>query len=260
MRYIGWLTAAIALGLCVPYVMTGLNSDSPLPWLNGWLVGPALLVFFVPSMFSMGRLLESATSGSRPPKGFRDAPIGIGTVVGMERTGLTVNDAPQMDILLDVSTLDGQSFRGVARQLVDLAELTLLRPGTMLPVRYRPGSSDGKVVLATDAPPEEMQAAMNRVRLAKGEITPKQLRIAENGFETRAVVLQSRPTGEIRGEHAVIAYTLRVSRPDSSTFDIEQTKPMPPSVVPHVQPGMVVRARYLPHDESEVLVVTPANA
>ncbi|RMI27589.1 hypothetical protein [Streptomyces triticirhizae] len=259
MKYIGWITCAIALALCVPYVLTGLTSEEPMPWLNGWMVGPLLLVFFVPSMLSMGRLLDGV-SGSRPPKEFRDAPIGIGTVVGMERTGLTVNDAPQMDILLDVDTLDGQSFRGVARQLVDLSELALIRPGTVLPVRYRPGSTDGRVAIAADAPPEEMQEAMNRVRLAKGEITPKQLRIAENGFETRAVVLTSRPTGEIRGQHAVIAYTLRVTRPDGSTFDIEQAKPMPPSVVPHVQPGMVVRAQYLPHDESEVLVITPANA
>ncbi|SOD63366.1 hypothetical protein SAMN06297387_11098 [Streptomyces zhaozhouensis] len=259
MKYLNWLFIAVGVGLTIPYVLTGLEADTPMPWLNGWMVGPILLVTVVPMLFSTSRLLDGAL-GSGPPKEFRDAPVGIGTVVSMERTGLTVNDAPQMDILMDVSTLDGQSFRGVARQLVDLSELTLIRPGTMLPVRYLPGSSDGRVVIASDAPPEEMQDAMNRVRLAKGEITPKQLRIAENGYETRAVVLQTRPTGEIRGEHAVVAYTLRVSRPDGSTFDIAQEKPMPPSVVPHVQPGMVVRAQYLPHDESEVLVITPANA
>ncbi|UED87351.1 hypothetical protein [Streptomyces profundus] len=259
MKVFAWLLAAIGVALSIPYVLTGLAGDDGLAWLNGWLVGPALLIFFVPHLFTVGRMLEGAT-GVKVSKKFRDAPIGMGTVVSMERTGLTVNDQPQMDILLDVDTLDGQSFRGVARQLVDLTELALVVPGTVVPVRYLPGSTDGKVALATDAPPDEMQAAINRVRVAKGEMTPKQLRIAEAGYLTRAVVLEMRPTGEVEGNRSVLVYTLRVSRPDGSSFDIEQSKAVPPSAIPQLQPGMVVKAQYLPHDESEVVVAIRANA
>ncbi|MDT0266535.1 hypothetical protein RM844_09525 [Streptomyces sp. DSM 44915] len=259
MKFFSWLMAAIAAGLTVAFVLTGLNSDGPMPWLNGFMVGPILLVFVVPHLFTVGSMLDGAT-GAKVAKAFRDAPIGVGTVVDLERTGLTVNDAPQMDILMDVDTLDGQSFRGVARQLVPLHELSMFQPGVMLPVRYLPGSSDGKVALATDADPREMQQAMNRVRVAKGDMTQKQLRIAEHGFATRAVVLAMAPTGEIRNDKAVVTFTMRVTRPDGTTFDIEQSKPMPASAIPQVQPGMVVGAQYLPHDESEVLLVTRANA
>ncbi|WP_062213944.1 hypothetical protein [Streptomyces sp. NBRC 109706] len=260
MKVFAWLLAAIGVGLCVPYVLTGLDGEDGLAWLNGWLIGPVLMLFVVPHLFTMGRLLEGANISGGVPKKFRDAPIGMGTVVSLERTGLTVNDRPQMDILLNVDTLDGQSFRGVARHLLDHAELSFVGPGTVVPVRYLPGSTDGKVALATDAPVEESQAAINRVRVAKGEMTPKQLRIAEAGYLTRAVVLEMRPTGEVEGDRSVLRFTLRVSRPDGSTFDVEQRKAVPPSAIPQLQPGMVVRAQYLPHDESEVVLAIRANA
>ncbi|MER7012190.1 hypothetical protein ABT324_12270 [Saccharopolyspora sp. NPDC000359] len=51
-----------------------------------------------------------------------------------------------------------------------------------------------------------------------------------------------------------------MTRPDGSTFDVEQDKPLPAEVVPRTQPGMVVRVRYLPRDESEVLLVSRANS
>jgi hypothetical protein len=86
------------------------------------------------------------------------APIGIGTVVAVSRTGLTVNDQPQLDIELDVDTPDGRS---TARLLVDLTELSAVRPGVIVPVRYL---DNGKVAPANDATPAEIQAACGSPR------------------------------------------------------------------------------------------------
>ncbi|WP_205328345.1 hypothetical protein [Glycomyces sp. YM15] len=51
----------------------------------------------------------------------------------------------------------------------------------------------------------------------------------------------------------------RVTRADRSTFDLAQRKPIDASALPQVQPGMVVRVKYLPHDESELVVITALN-
>lgn len=243
------------------FVLTGLGGDSPAAWANGWLVGPILLLGVLPTTFSVGRMVDGPLRQLRglSPKGFEGAPIAMGTVVSVSRTGLTVNDQPQLDILLDVDTMDGQSFRGTARTIVDLTELGALSPGAILPVRYRPGSTDGQVAIAADAPQAEMQAALDRVRVAKGLVTPRQLQIAEQGTETRAVVLAISPTGELRGDRAVMDLKLRVTRPDGSVFDLDQQKPIDASAIPQLQPGMVVRVRYLPHDESEAVVLTSLN-
>ncbi|MFB9908506.1 hypothetical protein [Allokutzneria oryzae] len=251
MKTVAWIVLAVSLACTAMFVMTGLTDDTELPWLNGWMAGPVILLFVVPTLFRVGGMLGGGTA-----KAYRDAPIGMGTVVSVSRTGLSINDQPQLEIVLDVDTPDGQSFRGVARQIVDLTELAMVAPGAVLPVRYLAGGPERKVVLAVGASQQEMQAALNRVQLAKGTMTQKQLMIAEQGIDTQAVVLAMVPTGEIRGDRAVAHLTMRVTRPDGSTFDLTQEKALAASTVPQVQPGAVVRAKYLPHDESEVVVVT----
>nr|BFF27855.1 hypothetical protein GCM10025732_58200 [Glycomyces mayteni] len=52
---------------------------------------------------------------------------------------------------------------------------------------------------------------------------------------------------------------LRITRFDGTTFDLKQRKPVDGSAVAQIQPGMVVRVKYLPHDESEVVILTALN-
>lgn len=248
------------LAATVVYVATGLAGDDPAAWGNGWMAGPIILLSLLPITATMSRLDGTLRElKGMVPKDFEGAPLAIGTVVTVSRTGLTVNDQPQLEILFDVDTPDGQAFRAVARNLVDLTELSAVVPGAVLPVRYRPGSTDGRVTIAVDAAHAEMQAALDRVRLTKGLVTPRQLQISEQGVDGRAVVLTLTPTGEIQGDRAVMDIDLRVTRPDGSVFDLSQRKPMDASAVPQVQPGMVVRVKYLPYDESEVVVLTSAT-
>jgi hypothetical protein len=254
MKAIAWIVLAVGLACTAMFVVTGLAGEDQLSWLNGWLAGPIILLFVAPMMFSfagkLGGGFAALTGGV--PKAFLGAPIGMGTVVGVGRTGLSVNDQPQLDIQLDVDTPDGRTFRGTARQIVDLTEMAAVRPGAVLPVRYLP---DGRIALATDAPQHELQAALDQIQLAKGQITPKQLHIARNGLEAQAVVLAMAPTGEVRQGRSVVQLTLRVTRPDRTMFDVTQEKALPPTAIGHVQPGAVVRVMYLPHDESEVAVL-----
>lgn len=255
------LLVIVAAGICaVMFVLTGLSGDGPTAWVNGWMIGGIIALSLLPFTATIGRVVEPFRQmRGLVPKGFEGAPIAMGTIVSANRTGLSINDQPQLEILFDVETMDGQSFRGVAKAIIDLTELAAVVPGAILPVRYVPGSTDGRVAIAADAPQEEMQAVLDRVRVAKGLVTPRQLEIAEQGVEARAVVLALTPTGEIRGDRAVMDLRLRITRPDQTQFDLDQQKPIDASAVPQVQPGMVVRVRYLPHDESEVVLITALN-
>ncbi|PPK67219.1 hypothetical protein V5P93_003556 [Actinokineospora auranticolor] len=254
MKTIAWIVLLIGAACTAMYVATGLGGG-PVAWANGWLAGPILLVFVAPTLFSLAGKLGGGFAALRGgvPKQFRGAPIGMGTVISVGRTGLSVNDQPQLAIQLRVDAADGRSFVGTARQIVDLTELGAVQPGAVLPVRYLP---DGSVALATDASQPELQAALNRVQLAKGHITPQQLRIAEHGIDASAVVLAMAPTGEIRDGRTVAKVTLRITRPDHTMFDLTQEKALPQSAIPRVQPGSAVQVKYLPHDESEVAIVT----
>jgi hypothetical protein len=254
MKVTSWIGLCVGLALTATWVAGGLAGDDVTAWLNGWMVGPIILLAVVPTLFTLNKVfgggLAALTGGV--PKEFRGAPIGIGTVIGVARTGLSVNDQPQLDIRLQVDTADGRSFQGTARQVVDLTDLSLMVPDAVLPVRYLP---DGRVVLATDSDPRELQAALDRVQLAKGFVTPHQLRIAEHGVDATAIVLAMTPTGQLPDGRSAVRLTLRVTRPNGTTFDVTQDKQLPPTSIARVQPGMVVRAKYLPHDESDVTVL-----
>jgi hypothetical protein len=117
----------------------------------------------------------------------------------------------------------------VARQVVDLTDLAAVQPDAILPVRYLP---DNRVVLATDAPTHELQAALDRVHVTKGWLTQEQLRITEYGVDASAVVLGMTPTGHTPDGRSELRLGLRVTRPDGSTFDVTQDKKLPPASIP----------------------------
>ncbi|MFI7678285.1 hypothetical protein [Actinophytocola sp. NPDC049390] len=243
MRIVLWLVIA---GSLITILLGGMYG----PWVAGLDTAATVLLI-------IASLALPAGSWRRKGRKFRDAPIGIGTVVSARRTGLTVNDRPQLEILFDVDTPDGQTFRGVARQLVDVTELAMVEPGATMAVRYRPGGRDDTVVVATDASQAEVQSAFNLVQLAKGHLDAQGLRIAEHGVDAKAVVLEMRPTGEIRDDRSVLDLTLRVTRPDGTGFEVAAEKAVPPALVSRVQPGSVVMVKYLPGDERTVALALP---
>jgi len=243
---IRWGLVALAIAGTAAYVYAGLTGRGPLPWVNGWMAAPMAALTVLPIAFK----LTSGPSRSA----FRGGALGIGTLVQMHRTGLTVNDQPQMDIVFDVETADGRRFRGTARQIVDIAELGMLVPGTALPVRYLPDSQDGRVMIAADADPDEVQSLIQQIQLSKGALTQQQVRIAREGLDATAVVMEMRPTGEVRQGDAVIDLLLRVTRPDRTSYDTRVRKALPAAAIPGVQPGMVLHAKYLPENEQDVSI------
>jgi hypothetical protein len=113
--------------------------------------------------------------------------------------------------------------------------------------------------LAADAPAHESQAALDRAHVAKGWLTPKQLRITEHGVAASAVILDTIPTGRAPDGRSGVRLRIRVTRQNGTTFELAQDKRLAPSSVPQVQPGMTVRVRYLRHDESDVAMLTRAT-
>ncbi|MDA3642665.1 hypothetical protein LZ318_38925 [Saccharopolyspora indica] len=253
LKIVKWGMLALSVGLTAKWIVS-LSTTGELVGVG--MTGPIMLVTVVPMLFATDR----SVGGGVKAKQFRGAAIGIGTVVSVRPTGLRVNDQPQLEFVMDVDTEDGTTFRGSARQIVLVHEAGAVQAGAKMPVRYLPGSADGKVVLATDASQQELQAAFNRIRVATGEMTPRQLDIAERGVPGRAVVLSAQPTGEIHRDRAVIRIELRVTRADGTTFDVAQEKALAPEFLPKTQPGMVIDVIYLPHDESEVVLSVRANA
>jgi hypothetical protein len=193
----------------------------------------------------------------RPPRSerreFRGAPVAMGTLVSARPTGMSINDQPELELVLDVETADGRTIRGTTREVIDLGMLPQVVPGAPLPVAYL---DDGRIALARDASEEALQQNLYDARVRQGRLTAHQVRVAREGIAARAVVMAMRPTGEVRGTEAVVHLDLRVTRPNGSTFDATRELPVAQIALPGLQPASVVEVRYLPEDESYVAVST----
>lgn len=247
MRFvIRWGFIAACVVLAVLWLYTGFTWDERSPFYNDWLVILISVLMVLPFTFQL-----TSTPSDRE---FAGGLLGVGTIVEVHRTGTTVNDQPEMDIVMDVEESSGDTFRATGRRVVDITSLGALTQGALLPVRYTPNRKDGKVMIDLEATDQEVSDLVHEAAFARGEIKSRALQIYRTGTHATALILETKPTGEIRDGAAVVELALRVTRPDGTTFDTRTEKAVLPIGIPGVQPGHVVAARYLPDDETDVSI------
>lgn|GEM_PF-3279562 len=243
------VVALILIGLAVQIVI-GLQSDPPFSSESdriGLVIGVGLGLVLIPITWRAFR------PGALQTAAFRDAQLGIGTLVSARPTGTSINDQPELELTFDVETGEGRTFRAATKEIVDVGTLPQMVPGATCGIRYLP---DGRIGLDASATEEQLTEVLTAARLAQGKLTSRQVNVAKNGVRAQAVVMDCRPTGVIVDGDAVIHLDLKVTRPDGSTFDAEREMPLPAVALPGLQAGSVVEARYLPGDESYVAVQT----
>lgn len=160
------LTAAIWLLLGLGVIGTGLLLVHGLGgggWTGVGIGGPILLASG--SVLFCVRLALGEDEDSR----FADAPLALGTVVGLDRTGPAVNGSLRLELVMTVDTPDGRRFRASTCAVVPKAMLPRVRVGAVLPVRYRPDSAEHQVMLAADVGQQEIRKVSDQVRIARRE-------------------------------------------------------------------------------------------
>jgi hypothetical protein len=255
--------ATLAVGI---YLWHGLTYEPSsdyepgyLAWVNGLLALPIISFFALVNVFVFTRSgILSALTGNNTAE-FRDAPLGLGTVKSFAHTGVSINDQPQIKIEFSVEGADGKIFDAASKTIVPLTELSLLAPGVVLPVRYRP-DRPGVVQLDLSGDSVAAQRAMNESMIRKGFTTPEKVDIAARGIAAQAIVQSLTVPGEIRDGYSKVVVGLAVTRPDGSIFTTSSEKFLPPAAIGNVQVGRIVTAHYLPESETEVVLSIPVNA
>ncbi len=134
MTIIRWIEAGlfvVGMGLVV-------SQDSGPLLVLGIILLVIASIAFVPSTLAG---MRSALAGQNSPA-FRDAAVGIGTVQSVSETGTYINEQPHVRIDLSVEAADGKTFQSHAKLVVPLTDLAVVRPGTIIPVRYLPDRLD----------------------------------------------------------------------------------------------------------------------
>ncbi|MBB5937944.1 hypothetical protein [Streptomyces zagrosensis] len=258
-RSAAWMFLIGSLGY---YVWHGFNGEPMEPGVPVW-VGPQMIpliiaVSLVPVVlaFTKDGVLSALTG--KNSAAFRKGLVGVGTVKSASPTGTTINDQPELRVELSVRGAGGVTFESHAKMVVAITEVALLKPGTVLPVRYVPGRTD-RVELDRSGDAAQAQAVLDQEQVRRGLTTPETLDVAERGTAAQAVVRSLDVSGVVRDGYPQLDITLVVTRPDGTTFETEVQKFLPPHAVQLVQVGRVIRVLYLPGDESRIALALPAN-
>jgi len=91
-----------------------------------FLLSPFVALFMVFRMVSRGQKREALLIEN----GIR----GLASIISVRETGLTTNNVPQLEMQLEVSTSQGDSYRTVHRDHISLIHLSRLVPGAEFPV------------------------------------------------------------------------------------------------------------------------------
>jgi hypothetical protein len=82
-----------------------------------------------------------------PHGNMTDAVLAQATILNMWDTGTTLNDNPQVGLLLEVHPIGGQPYQVQTKSLVSRLKIPMIQIGNVVPVKYDP-RDPSKVVLA----------------------------------------------------------------------------------------------------------------
>lgn len=187
-----------------------------------------------------------------------ETEIGVGRIVEVSRTGLTVNDVPQYDLFVRVTPRAAEEFIGQLRMLVDPTDVGALQVDLPLPVRY--SLTDQDTVQMADPTDPAVIDAMLAWRIDRGLIDPSQVRARTTGTAVPASVLEVRPTGRRREGQSELALRVLMAPEGAATWEAETTAFVFPDVISRFQVGAPIWAFYRREDPQTIAVTLEKGA
>lgn len=179
-----------------------------------------------------------------------ETQVGVGRIVDVSRTGLTVNDVPQYELFVRVTASDGTEFVGRLRMLLDPVRYGTVEPGLPLPIRY--SLKDHDTVEIADMNEPAVREAMLDWRIQRGLIAPHLVRARRGGLQAPASVLSIRPTGARRDGQSELELRLVIAPEGQQSWEADTTVFVYPEALSRLQVGSPVWARYLREDPHTV--------
>lgn len=154
------IVSAVAFGVTAGGIVGALVTGDP-RYSVFWGVALAIgILAATGSLFTTsGRIMAKA---DEPVTG----ELALARVERISRTGMTVNDQPQCELVMTVAPRHRGAYTTVHREVVDLVALPRLQPGAIVVVR-RPHPEKANVLLVMD-PPAEWERLRETERLRTG--------------------------------------------------------------------------------------------
>jgi hypothetical protein len=262
-------------------------SGSPAKWL--WftailelvLAGVFLVLGFVIPAAAGGMFLTGAILGvtglllamwaRRWQRGYAEAQRikatgvpGTARILSMRQTGVYMNEQPQIELTLEVTSSMQGPYQVVMKEYVPMMLLGTLTSGAPLPVKVDPANPNTVIIewenalsggmspaMASAAPPASADSSQMDPTLRQAE----KERLLASGIEGTATVLSSRATGQTDSEgRPVYDLMLRIEIPGQQPMQGPARTGVPPERVDRLETGDTVTIKADPANPSSMTI------
>ncbi len=203
-------------------------------------------LFFKP-MFNAARLQKTGLPGTAK-------------ILEVKDTGVTINNNPQVKLMLEVKNNFGQKYNAQCRVLVSRINPNAFIPGMEVPVKIDPKNEQNVVIDFSGNAKASTAASLSQPNEAalKAELEEMQKdndAIKLSGRSARAIIKKYTWLGAyVNGNNPFVELELEVLPENSSSFSGKAKGVIAEVSVPKYQPGQEIFVKYDLYDNSKVVV------
>jgi hypothetical protein len=192
-------------------------------------------------------------------------------VVEVSDTGVTVNNAPQVKLLLEITPPNGTTYLVETKQLISRLQTSIYQPGSMIPVlidlndknsvviNYEGsgGSTGAGSTYSSNVVPTGPWAGMGQVDAERKlvDIDAKNKEIFAYGTSSKAIVTKYTWLGiYVNGNNPAAEIEVQVLPADRPAFGAKTIGVLMESSVPKFQVGEEIFVKYDPNNTSKVTI------
>lgn len=190
---------------------------------------------------------------------------GTAKILEVRDTGVTINNSPQVKLIMEVKNSLGQKYNAQARVLVSRINPNMFMPGMEVAVKIDPKNeqnvvidySGGKQMSNTDSTPTAGVTAINQAAL-EAELIQLQKdndAILRTGKPARAIIKKNTWLGAyINGNNPYVEIEVEVLPDNATAFEGKTRGAVSEASVNKYQPGCEIYVKYDLYDNSKVAI------
>ena len=185
---------------------------------------------------------------------------GKATILEVKDTGVTINNNPQVKLILEVKNSFGQKYTTQCRVLVSRINPNAFMPGMEVPVKIDPKNEQNVVIDFSGSTQSSTRNSLSQPNEAALKSALEQMQkdneaISLSGRPARAIIKKYTWLGAyVNGNNPYVELELEVLPENSSSFSGKAKGVIAEASVPKYQPGQEIFVKYDLYDNSKVTI------
>lgn len=182
---------------------------------------------------------------------------GKARILEVRDTGVTINNNPQVKLIVEIKSSLGQRYNATIKTLVSRINPFVYQPGMEIPVKIDPNNEQNVVIdqSGRDATASAGSQNMDNLKAELELMQKEQETLAVSGRPAKAIIKKHTWLGiNVNGNNPYVELEVQVIPDNSPSFSGKTKAVIAETSVPKFQPGCEIFVKYDYYDNSKIVV------